>query len=99
MCRILLSGSPRSRSPVGHGATCSSPSSPSTPGTHRHGRPGVVGARSALHSVRHHDRSMIPGIRLTAPVLGTPDPPGLARFYQQLLGWPIRDDEPEWATL
>ncbi|WNV76669.1 VOC family protein [Geodermatophilus sp. DSM 44513] len=42
---------------------------------------------------------MIPGIRLTAAVLGTPDPRGLARFYQRLLGWPIRDDEPEWATL
>jgi catechol 2,3-dioxygenase-like lactoylglutathione lyase family enzyme len=42
---------------------------------------------------------VIPGIRLTAPVLGAPDPPGLARFYQRLLGWPIRDDEPEWATL
>jgi predicted enzyme related to lactoylglutathione lyase len=40
-----------------------------------------------------------PSIRLTAPVLGTPDPPGLARFYQRLLGWPMRDDEPEWATL
>ncbi|MGY1804186.1 VOC family protein [Blastococcus sp. SYSU D00922] len=38
-------------------------------------------------------------IRLTAPVLGTPDPRGLARFYRRLLGWPIRDDEPEWATL
>jgi catechol 2,3-dioxygenase-like lactoylglutathione lyase family enzyme len=37
--------------------------------------------------------------RLTAPVLGTPDPGGLARFYQRLLGWPIRDDEPDWATL
>jgi catechol 2,3-dioxygenase-like lactoylglutathione lyase family enzyme len=36
---------------------------------------------------------------LTAAVLGTPDPPGLARFYQQLLGWPLRDDDPEWATL
>jgi catechol 2,3-dioxygenase-like lactoylglutathione lyase family enzyme len=42
---------------------------------------------------------VIPGIRLTAPVLGTPDPQGLARFYQRLLGWPLRDDEPEWATL
>lgn len=42
---------------------------------------------------------MSPSIRLTAPVLGTPDPPGLARFYQRLLGWPMRDDEPEWATL
>jgi catechol 2,3-dioxygenase-like lactoylglutathione lyase family enzyme len=38
-------------------------------------------------------------IALTAPVLGTPDPRGLARFYRQLLGWPIRDDEPGWATL
>jgi catechol 2,3-dioxygenase-like lactoylglutathione lyase family enzyme len=37
--------------------------------------------------------------RLTAPVLGTPDPQGLARFYQRLLGWPLRDDDPEWATL
>jgi predicted enzyme related to lactoylglutathione lyase len=42
---------------------------------------------------------MIPSIRLTAPVLGTSDPHGLALFYQRLLGWPIRDDEPEWATL
>ena len=41
----------------------------------------------------------MPGFRLTAAVLGTPDPSGLARFYQRLLGWPIRDDEPEWATL
>ena len=42
---------------------------------------------------------MTANIRLTAPVLGTRDPQGLARFYQRLLGWPIRDDEPEWATL
>jgi catechol 2,3-dioxygenase-like lactoylglutathione lyase family enzyme len=40
-----------------------------------------------------------PAVRLTAPVLGTPDPPGLARFYQRLLGWPLRDDEPDWATI
>ena len=38
-------------------------------------------------------------MRLTAAVLGTPDPRGLARFYQRLLGWPIRDDESGWATL
>ncbi|RBY94455.1 VOC family protein [Blastococcus sp. TBT05-19] len=42
---------------------------------------------------------MTPTIRLAAPVLGTPDPQGLARFYERLLGWPIRDDEPVWATL
>jgi catechol 2,3-dioxygenase-like lactoylglutathione lyase family enzyme len=40
-----------------------------------------------------------PRTRLTAAVLGTPDPRGLARFYQRLLGWPIRSDEDDWATL
>ena len=38
-------------------------------------------------------------MRLTATVLDTPDPKGLARFYQRLLGWPLGSDEPEWATL
>ena len=42
---------------------------------------------------------MTPSFSLTATVLGTPDPQGLARFYQAMLGWPIRDDTPEWATL
>jgi catechol 2,3-dioxygenase-like lactoylglutathione lyase family enzyme len=42
---------------------------------------------------------MTPRVTLTATVLGTPDPRGLARFYQRLLGWPIRDDTDEWATL
>ena len=42
---------------------------------------------------------MNPAVRLTAPVLGTSDPQALARFYQRLLGWPLRDDEPDWATL
>jgi catechol 2,3-dioxygenase-like lactoylglutathione lyase family enzyme len=40
-----------------------------------------------------------PAVRFTAAVLGTPDPPGLARFYRDLLGWPIRDDTADWATL
>lgn len=35
---------------------------------------------------------MTPSFSLTATVLGTPDPQGLARFYQRMLGWPIRDD-------
>ena len=42
---------------------------------------------------------MTPSFALIAAVLGTPDPPGLARFYQRLLGWPLRDDDPDWATL
>lgn len=41
----------------------------------------------------------MPQVTFTASVLGTPDPRGLARFYQQLLGWPLRDDTDEWATL
>jgi predicted enzyme related to lactoylglutathione lyase len=36
---------------------------------------------------------------LTSTVLGTPDPRGLALFYQGLLGWPIGSDEPDWVTL
>jgi hypothetical protein len=36
---------------------------------------------------------------VTASVLGTPDPRVLARFHQRLLGWPIRDDTDQWATL
>jgi catechol 2,3-dioxygenase-like lactoylglutathione lyase family enzyme len=40
-----------------------------------------------------------PTFSLTATVLGTPDPRGLARFYQRLLDWPLRDDTDDWATL
>ena len=41
----------------------------------------------------------MPRFTLTAAVLGTPDPMGLARFYQQLLGWPIDSQHPVWVTL
>jgi catechol 2,3-dioxygenase-like lactoylglutathione lyase family enzyme len=41
----------------------------------------------------------MPSFTLTAAVLGTTDPPGLARFYQRLLGWPIGSEDPTWATL
>lgn len=40
-----------------------------------------------------------PRLSLTATVLGTPDPGGLARFYQRLLGWEIGTEEPDWVTL
>jgi catechol 2,3-dioxygenase-like lactoylglutathione lyase family enzyme len=36
---------------------------------------------------------------LTATVLDTPDPRGLARFYQRMLGWRLGTDDPEWVTL
>jgi predicted enzyme related to lactoylglutathione lyase len=32
-------------------------------------------------------------------VLDSPDARELAAFYQRLLGWPIRSDEPDWVTL
>ncbi|MDT0278296.1 VOC family protein [Blastococcus goldschmidtiae] len=41
----------------------------------------------------------MPVVTFTATVLDTPDPRGLARFYQRLLGWPLRDDTDQWATL
>ncbi len=40
-----------------------------------------------------------PRFTFTAAVLDAPDPLELARFYQRLLGWPIRADEPDWVTL
>jgi len=40
-----------------------------------------------------------PTFRLASTVLGTPDPRGLARFYQRMLGWPLGDDDEDWATL
>jgi catechol 2,3-dioxygenase-like lactoylglutathione lyase family enzyme len=41
----------------------------------------------------------MPRFALTGTVLDTPDPRGLALFYQRLLGWPLASDEPEWVTL
>ncbi|MEU5694556.1 VOC family protein [Actinosynnema sp. NPDC020468] len=38
-------------------------------------------------------------MKLTATVLDAPDPRALARFYRDLLGWPLVHDEPDWATL
>jgi catechol 2,3-dioxygenase-like lactoylglutathione lyase family enzyme len=40
-----------------------------------------------------------PTMTLAATVLDAPDPRALARFYQQLFGWPVVDDDPEWVTL
>ena len=37
--------------------------------------------------------------RLSATVLGTPDPRGLAAFYRALLGWDLVADRPEWVVL
>jgi len=36
---------------------------------------------------------------LGAVVIGTPDPPALAAFYAELLGWVTVTSEPGWARL
>lgn len=38
-------------------------------------------------------------LRFTTTTISSPDPPALARFYGQLLGWEIGDEEPGWVTL
>jgi catechol-2,3-dioxygenase len=40
-----------------------------------------------------------PKLNVTNVVLNAPDARELAGFYQRLLGWQIRTDEPEWVTL
>jgi catechol 2,3-dioxygenase-like lactoylglutathione lyase family enzyme len=36
---------------------------------------------------------------LSATVLDAAEPRALARFYEQLLGWPVTSDDPAWVTL
>lgn len=36
---------------------------------------------------------------LTATVLDSPDALALARFYQRLMGWEMRFEEPDWVIL
>jgi catechol 2,3-dioxygenase-like lactoylglutathione lyase family enzyme len=38
-------------------------------------------------------------MRLSATVLGSPDPDALASFYQRLLGYQRTQDEPGWVTI
>ena len=40
-----------------------------------------------------------PNLKVTSVVLNAPDARELADFYQRLLGWRTRTDEPEWVTL
>lgn len=40
-----------------------------------------------------------PAFRVSATVLGSPDPRRLGRFYADLLGWDVVADEPGWFQL
>lgn len=40
-----------------------------------------------------------PRFLMVSTVLGSPDPRGLALFYRDLLGWELRQEEPEWVVI
>ena len=40
-----------------------------------------------------------PRLRVSAATLSAPDPRALGAFYEQLLGWTVVDDEPDWVRL
>ena len=40
-----------------------------------------------------------PKLTLSSVVLGAPDARELAAFYQQIFGWTVVEDEPDWVRL
>jgi len=40
-----------------------------------------------------------PSLTLTTVNISAPDPGALARFYRDLLGWPVAAEEPGWVLL
>ena len=40
-----------------------------------------------------------PRMRISASVLGTPDPPALGAFYARLLGWNVVKNDPVWVMV
>ncbi|MFD7709897.1 VOC family protein [Streptomyces sp. NPDC059786] len=40
-----------------------------------------------------------PRFTLSATTLDAPDARELARFYQDLLGWQVREEEPDWVAI
>ncbi|MGW3018993.1 VOC family protein [Streptomyces longwoodensis] len=42
---------------------------------------------------------MRPRCTLAATTLDAPDAPALARFYRNLLDWPVRKEEPGWVEI
>lgn len=40
-----------------------------------------------------------PRLTLTTVNISAPDPGVLARFYAQLLGWEVTDEEPDWVMV
>ncbi|MQA64008.1 MAG: VOC family protein [Actinophytocola sp.] len=40
-----------------------------------------------------------PGMRISAAVLGAPDPQALGAFYARLLGWTVVENQPVWVRV
>ncbi len=40
-----------------------------------------------------------PRMRISATVLGAPDPPELGAFYARLLGWRVVENDPGWVRV
>jgi len=40
-----------------------------------------------------------PQMKISATVIGGPDPRAVADFYEKLLGWTREQDEPDWVKL
>jgi hypothetical protein len=40
-----------------------------------------------------------PPMRISASVLGAPDPRTLGAFYARLLGWTVVTDDPDWVMV
>jgi catechol 2,3-dioxygenase-like lactoylglutathione lyase family enzyme len=40
-----------------------------------------------------------PPMRISATVIGAPEPPALADFYARLLGWKVVTSEPDWVMI
>jgi catechol 2,3-dioxygenase-like lactoylglutathione lyase family enzyme len=56
-------------------------------------------ARREQPSLRVEDAMAQPPMRISATVIGAPDPPALADFYAGLLGWKVVTSEPEWVMI
>lgn len=62
-----------------------------------HGR--SLDRRATVARVRFPRMAITPTLTLSTVNISTDDPPGLAHFYAQLLGWPVVAEEPDWALL
>jgi catechol 2,3-dioxygenase-like lactoylglutathione lyase family enzyme len=61
----------------------------------------LAGGRRVVSSGtgQEHRMKSPPRFKLAATTLDAPDAHELARFYRDLLGWPVRKEEPGWVEI